>query len=91
MKETCDCCGNTYDKMLTIFKDEKKYLFDCFECASQMLAPTCSHCGVRILGHGLEEGSRFYCCAHCARVSGQTHFVDRVSGMSESHHAELIR
>ena len=31
------------------------YTFDSFECAIQKLAPTCAHCGCRILGHGIEE------------------------------------
>jgi hypothetical protein len=30
------------------------YTFDSFECAIQALAPTCEHCGCRILGHGVE-------------------------------------
>ena len=86
MKDNCDCCGNTYDKMMTIFIDDKKFRFDCFECASQTLAPNCNHCGVRILGHGLEEEGRFYCCAHCARASGKVHFVDRVSDHTSVAH-----
>jgi hypothetical protein len=28
--------------------------FDSFECAIQALAPTCPHCGNRIIGHGVE-------------------------------------
>jgi hypothetical protein len=27
---------------------------------------TCEHCGVRIIGHGLEKSGRFFCCDHCA-------------------------
>jgi hypothetical protein len=79
MRDACDVCGNTYDTMMTVFVHEKKHRFDCLECAIQALAPSCSHCGVRILGHGLQDGERMFCCAHCARSSGQTHFVDRVS------------
>lgn len=79
MKDVCEVCGNTYDKMLTIFSDNKRHKFDCFECAIHALAPLCAHCGVRIVGHGLEENEKFYCCAHCARSAGQHHFVDRIS------------
>jgi hypothetical protein len=33
------------------------------------MAPICEHCKCRIVGHGVEVGGRFYCCAHCARAS----------------------
>jgi hypothetical protein len=79
MMDVCEMCGNSYDKMLTIFVDNKKHKFDCFECAVHSLAPICNHCGVRILGHGLEEEGHFFCCAHCARAAGQNQFVDRVT------------
>lgn len=79
MAETCDVCGNHYDKLMTIQAQGKEGKFDCFECAIQALAPLCEQCGVRVLGHGLEEEDEIYCCANCARMAGQTHFVDRVS------------
>jgi predicted metalloprotease len=28
-------------------------------------APTCTHCGVRIVDHGLEKNGRMFCCDHC--------------------------
>lgn len=79
MTGVCDVCGNQYDKMMVITVEDQEKVFDCFECAIQALAPKCFHCDVRILGHGLEEEGQFYCCASCARKSGQAHFVDRVS------------
>ena len=76
----CMQCGNQYDKTFTIIQDEKSYLFDCFECAIQFLAPSCQHCRTKIIGHGVEVKNKFYCCAHCARVSGEkTTLVDRDS------------
>jgi hypothetical protein len=30
--------------------------FDIFDCAIHALAPTCKHCGTRIVGHGLKSG-----------------------------------
>jgi hypothetical protein len=46
--------------------------FDRFECAAQAMAPSCAHCGCRILGHGVEVSGTIYCCAHCAeRASAQ--------------------
>ena len=31
----------------------------------------------RIIGHGLEDGGTWYCCAHCARKAGARALVDR--------------
>jgi hypothetical protein len=73
----CDQCGNDYDKAFQVTKDGRTSTFDSFECAIQALAPTCPHCGVRIVGHGVEEGGRVFCCAHCARHEGGTAVRDR--------------
>lgn len=77
--ETCDTCGNEYDKPLTIEYRGDTYNFDCFECAIQQLAPECHNCGSRIIGHGVETDSAnsIYCCAHCAKADGHPEFVDR--------------
>jgi hypothetical protein len=76
---TCDSCGNEYDKPLEITKDGQKHTFDSFECAIHKLAPRCDHCGVTIIGHGLEAGDgRFFCCAHCAKQAGVEQLADRV-------------
>ncbi|HUF13885.1 MAG TPA: hypothetical protein VMN78_12345 [Longimicrobiales bacterium] len=74
----CDSCGNDYDKSFTVRVDGKEHVFDCFECAIHALAPTCSTCGVRIIGHGLEADGTFYCCDHCAEKSGVTELRDRI-------------
>lgn len=63
----CIVCGNHYAKAFEISLAEKTYVFDCFECAIHHLAPTCHHCGCKIIGHGLEEADSYYCCHHCAR------------------------
>jgi hypothetical protein len=73
----CDVCGNDYDKAFQVRKDGREWTFDSFECAIRELAPTCAHCGCRIVGHGLEEGAKFFCCAHCARESGAKELRDR--------------
>lgn len=74
----CDVCGNTYDKTMTITRGEISGIYDSFECAVHALAPTCAHCGVRILGHGVEgKDETIYCCAHCARAGGETDLSDR--------------
>jgi len=74
---TCDTCGNDYDKSFTISRGDESGTFDSFECAIQAMAPVCEHCGCRILGHGVESGEGIFCCAHCARQSGEQGLTDR--------------
>ncbi len=52
-------------------------IFDSFECAIQALAPTCPHCGNRIIGHGVEHNGGIFCCVHCAKQEGVTGLRDR--------------
>jgi hypothetical protein len=66
----CDVCGNDYDKAFQVSGPLGSGTFDCFECAIHRIAPTCSHCGCRIIGHGVETGDRIFCCANCERESG---------------------
>jgi hypothetical protein len=74
----CDVCGNEYDKafQVTVPGGEAR-TFDSFECAIHALAPTCEHCGCRIIGHGVETDGRMFCCAHCAEQAGVTGLSDR--------------
>ncbi len=78
---TCDTCGNHYDKcfQVTAAGGAKTYGFDSFECAITKLASECAHCGVRIVGHGVEAGERIFCCAHYAEHEGRTGLRDRVA------------
>jgi len=73
----CDACGNDYDKSFEVRKGGRTYIFDSFECAIHRLAPICEHCGVRIIGHGLEKDERMFCCDHCAEQKGVTELRDR--------------
>ena len=66
----CDTCRNDYDKAFTLTQGDRSGTFDSFECAAHAMAPTCSHCSCRILGHGVEVDGTIYCCAHCAEHSG---------------------
>jgi hypothetical protein len=75
---TCDTCGNDYDKAFEVRLAGRNYTFDSFECAIQALAPSCSHCQCRIIGHGVESDGRMYCCAHCAGTEGVREVRDRV-------------
>lgn len=74
---TCDTCGNDYDKTFTLTQGDRSGTFDSFECAAQAMAPTCGHCGCRILGHGVEAGAEVFCCASCARHAGADGVTDR--------------
>lgn len=66
----CDLCGNDYQRSFQVILGGKTWTFDSFECAIQQLAPECTHCRCRIIGHGIEAGDKYYCCAHCARHDG---------------------
>jgi hypothetical protein len=74
----CEVCGNDYQRSFEVVVGGNRHVFDSFECAIQKLAPACDHCGCRIIGHGVEAGRKFFCCAHCARESGVTAAVDHV-------------
>jgi Rieske Fe-S protein len=75
----CETCGNDYDKAFTVTTAAgESHIFDSFECAVHSLAPTCTHCGCRIIGHGVEDDGTFFCCAHCAQEAGVTGVDDRV-------------
>jgi hypothetical protein len=73
----CDQCGNDYDKAFQVTRGGQTMTFDSFECAIQAMAPACVHCGVRVVGHGVEEAGRVFCCAHCAKAEGATRVQDR--------------
>lgn len=73
----CDQCGNDYDKAFEVVMGDRRMTFDSFECAIEMAAPRCDHCGCRIIGHGSETDGRMFCCAHCANHAGATELRDR--------------
>jgi hypothetical protein len=73
----CEVCGNEYDKSFQVLIGDQSHVFDSFECAIQALAPQCTHCGCRIIGHGMEAGGQMYCCAHCANMAGRYELSDR--------------
>ena len=66
----CETCGNNYEGGMEIRKSGRTAYYDSFECAIHALAPVCSHCDCRIIGHGVERENSFYCCEHCAQESG---------------------
>lgn len=74
----CATCGNDYDKTFEVIGagGESKH-FDSFECAIHAMAPRCPHCGVHIIGHGIEADGTVFCCAHCASQQGVEAVQDR--------------
>lgn len=74
----CEVCGNDYDKAIEIHAAGSVHVFDCFECAVHRMAPVCENCGVKVVGHGVEAGDRFYCGASCAGAHGAVGLSDRV-------------
>jgi hypothetical protein len=82
--ERCETCGNVYDKSFEVVLNGERHVFDSFECAAHRLAPTCAHCGCRILGHGIETEGALYCCAHCARQFGVAGARDRIDQHAEA-------
>lgn len=75
---TCATCGNDYDKSFDVIKDGETHTFDSLECAIHKLAPRCSQCGCTIIGHGLEADGTFFCCDHCAEMTGVKGLRDRI-------------
>jgi len=73
----CEVCGNNYDRSFEVNLQGATHTFDSFECAISALAPQCHHCHCRIIGHGMEADGSYYCCAHCARLSGEQGLKDR--------------
>ena len=74
----CEVCGNDYDKTMEITRAGETHVFDSFECAIHAIAPTCDHCGCKIIGHGIEANGSIFCCAHCAQREGVEGARDRV-------------
>ena len=78
----CDVCGNEYDKAFQVMRQGRTMTFDSFECAIHAMAPSCAHCGCKVVGHGVEVGGEMFCCAHCAGHKGGIR--DRAASKSSS-------
>jgi hypothetical protein len=72
----CEVCGNDYYLAFQVITAGVTHTFDSFECAIHKLAPVCAHCGVKVVGHGIEAQGTFFCCAHCAHQKGAKAIVD---------------
>lgn len=74
----CETCGASYERSFKIFINNETHEFDSLECAIQGIAPTCPHCGCRIIGHGVDSDGVTYCCHHCLWI-GKTQSLDEES------------
>ncbi len=74
----CEVCGNDYYLSFEVAMAGNVHVFDSFECAIHKLAPTCTHCGCRIIGHGIEAEQKYFCCASCARSAGIQGITDHL-------------
>jgi hypothetical protein len=77
-QKVCEVCGNEYDMAFEVHAQGDVHVFDSFECAIHLMAPVCEHCKCKVIGHGVQAGGQFFCCAHCARQSGANEIRDRV-------------
>ena len=74
----CDVCGNDYDKSFQIVQGRQVAHFRQLRMRhSWHLRRRVSHCGCRIIGHGMEAHGEFFCCAYCAKQSGAPQMKDR--------------
>jgi len=73
----CKVCGNDYDRAFTVTMGGQMHTFDSFECAIHALAPACAHCGCKVVGHGVEQSGRVFCCVSCAKHEGVAGLKDR--------------
>ncbi len=64
----CEKCGNDYKRTFDVVINGESHTFDSFECAIAAVAPSCAHCGCKIIGHGVEANDRMFCCSHCAKA-----------------------
>ena len=76
----CSTCGNDYEASFEVTLGDRTYAFDSFECAIHKLAPVCTACGCRILGHGVQSNDSMFCSAHCARQRGVHGIMTHVGG-----------
>lgn len=79
----CEVCGNDYYLSFEVITAGNRHVFDSFECAIHKLAPTCTNCGCRVIGHGVEANRAIYCCANCAKAGGDEGAVDNVASPSQ--------
>lgn len=62
---TSELHSDEYNQSFEACLSGEAQIFDSFECAFYSVAPTCAHCGHRIVGYGIETGGVFFCGTRC--------------------------
>jgi len=65
----CEVCGNAGWQCFEVQIGRERHIFDCFECALDVLTPQCAHCETPFVGQGVHVGSTTYCSHDCANAS----------------------
>jgi hypothetical protein len=73
----CEVCGNEYDKALTLLLPG--IATPSIVSNARFRRSHRSATASRVIGHGVEVGGRFFCCAHCARLATSADVKDRVA------------
>ena len=79
--ERCEVCGQGYHRLIRVEQDGRDHLFDCFQCAIAAMAPSCGHCGAKVIGHGMAREGDIFCWQGCAdaAIRGQARQEETVS------------
>lgn len=66
----CDICGFMTEEPLTVAYHGRTTSYCCFECAITELAPECTKCHCKIIGHGsYGQDGHVFCSHHCRQES----------------------
>jgi hypothetical protein len=87
----CETCGNDYDKTFDVVVKGKSHTFDSFECAIHALAPSCKHCGIRIIGHGLEKDGTFFAAITAPKRKASAACATASSALVQRAHWQTAR
>jgi hypothetical protein len=75
----CGAVDSTrYDKAFEVIVAGEHHAFDSFECAIHALALVCPYCRCQVIGHGVEQGGKIFCCVNSTRGDERTRVKDRV-------------
>ena len=67
---SCEVCGNDYRLSFEVHAAGSGARVRQLRVRHPCAAPVCEHCGVKVIGHGVEADGTFFCCASCARMHG---------------------
>jgi hypothetical protein len=74
----CEVCGNGDGGCFEVLLGGVSHIFDSFECAMHAMTPKCEFCGCQVVGHGIKDGSTFFCSYLCANLHTVREYEARV-------------